>query len=68
VLITFAVVPFGDVLVVGGREINLQAASLNIGILYVLAMVSLACTASSSRAGPRTTAGRSSAASAARRR
>jgi NADH-quinone oxidoreductase subunit H len=42
VLITFAVVPFGDVLVVGGREINLQAASLNIGILYVLAMVSLA--------------------------
>ena len=42
VLVTFAVVPFGDVLVVGGREINLQAASLNIGILYVLAMVSLA--------------------------
>jgi NADH-quinone oxidoreductase subunit H len=42
VLVTFAVVPFGDVLVVGGREINLQAASLNVGILYVLAMVSLA--------------------------
>jgi NADH-quinone oxidoreductase subunit H len=42
VLVTFAVVPFGDVVVLGGREIDLQAASLNIGILYVLAMVSLA--------------------------
>jgi NADH-quinone oxidoreductase subunit H len=42
VLVTFAVVPFGDVLVVGGREIDLQAAKLDIGILYVLAMVSLA--------------------------
>jgi NADH-quinone oxidoreductase subunit H len=42
VLVTFAVVPFGDVLEVGGRVINLQAASLSVGILYVLAMVSLA--------------------------
>ena len=41
VLVTFAVVPFGDVLQVGGRTINLQAAELNVGILYVLAMVSL---------------------------
>ncbi len=41
VLVTFAVVPFGDVLQVGGRIINLQAAELNVGILYVLAMVSL---------------------------
>ena len=41
VLVTFAVVPFGDVLQVGGRTINLQAADLNVGILYVLAMVSL---------------------------
>ena len=40
-LVTFAVVPFGDVLVAGGRTINLQAAELNVGILYVLAMVSL---------------------------
>ena len=40
-LITFIVIPFGDVLVVGEREITLQAAQLNIGILYVLAMVSL---------------------------
>src|SRR5205823_6268695 len=41
VLVTFAVVPFGDVLRVGDRTINLQAADLNVGILYVLAMVSL---------------------------
>jgi NADH-quinone oxidoreductase subunit H len=41
VLVTFAVVPFGDVLEVGGRVINLQAAPLNVGVLYVLAMVSL---------------------------
>ena len=40
-LVTFIVIPFGDVLIVGGREITLQAANLNVGILYVLAMVSL---------------------------
>ena len=40
-LVTFAVIPFGDVLNVGGREINLQVANLNIGILYVFAMGSL---------------------------
>jgi len=40
-LVTFAVIPFGDVLVVGSREINLQVANLNIGILYVFAMASL---------------------------
>ena len=40
-LVTFAVIPFGDVLVIGDREINLQVAPLDIGILYVLAMVSL---------------------------
>jgi NADH-quinone oxidoreductase subunit H len=37
----FAVMPFGDVLEVGGRTINLQAASLDVGILYILAMASL---------------------------
>jgi NADH-quinone oxidoreductase subunit H len=41
VLVTFAVIPFGDVLQVGGRTINLQAADLNVGILFVLAMASL---------------------------
>src|SRR5262249_57557704 len=32
VLATFPVVPFGDVLQVAGRTINLQAAELNVGI------------------------------------
>ena len=40
-LVTFAVIPFGDVLNIGGREINLQVANLNIGILYAFAMGSL---------------------------
>ena len=40
-LVTFAVIPFGDVLIIGSHEINLQVAPLNIGILYILAMVSL---------------------------
>ena len=40
-LATFAVIPFGDVLIIGDREINLQVASLDVGILYALAMVSL---------------------------
>jgi NADH-quinone oxidoreductase subunit H len=40
-LVTFAVIPFGDVLVLGERVINLQVANINIGILYVLAMGSL---------------------------
>jgi NADH-quinone oxidoreductase subunit H len=39
--LTFAVIPFGDVLVLGGYEINLQAVDLGGGILFVLAMVSL---------------------------
>jgi NADH-quinone oxidoreductase subunit H len=40
-LVAFAVIPFGDVLRIGDREINLQVASLDVGILYVLAMTSL---------------------------
>jgi NADH-quinone oxidoreductase subunit H len=39
--LTYAVIPFGDVLVVGERVINLQAVELDVGILFVLAMVSL---------------------------
>lgn len=39
--LTFAVIPFGDVLVLNGYEINLQAVDLGGGILFVLAMVSL---------------------------
>ncbi|OFV88639.1 MAG: NADH-quinone oxidoreductase subunit H [Acidobacteria bacterium RBG_16_68_9] len=40
-LVTFAVIPFGDTLEMGGRSINLQIAPLDVGILFVLAMVSL---------------------------
>jgi NADH-quinone oxidoreductase subunit H len=40
-LVTFAVIPFGDVLQWGDRVINLQVANLNVGILYVFAMTSL---------------------------
>ena len=40
-LVIFAVIPFGDVLQIGDRLINLQVANLNVGILYVFAMASL---------------------------
>jgi NADH-quinone oxidoreductase subunit H len=40
-LSTFAVIPFGDRLVVGLKEIHLQVADLNVGILYILAISSL---------------------------
>ena len=40
-LSTFAVIPFGDKILLAGREIKLQIADVNIGILYILALVSL---------------------------
>ncbi len=40
-LVAFASIPFGDTLLVAGREIPLQAVTLNVGILYVFAMLSL---------------------------
>lgn len=40
-LVMFAVIPFGDVLVLGDRTINLQVADINVGILYIFAMSSL---------------------------
>lgn len=40
-LTAFASIPFGDTLRVGGREIPLQAITLNVGVLYVFAMLSL---------------------------
>ena len=40
-LITFAVIPFGDTITLFGETIKLQIASVNIGILYILAMTSL---------------------------
>src|ERR1043166_3661609 len=42
VLVTFAVIPLGGVLQIGGRAINLQVAPLSISVLYVRAMASLA--------------------------
>jgi NADH-quinone oxidoreductase subunit H len=40
-LVGFAAIPFGDILVVAGREINLQVAPINVGLLYVFAMLSM---------------------------
>ncbi len=40
-MVAFATIPFGDTLRVAGREIPLQAVTLNVGILYVFAMLSL---------------------------
>jgi NADH-quinone oxidoreductase subunit H len=37
----FAVIPFADDLLVAGREIKMQVADLNVGILYVFALMSL---------------------------
>ncbi len=42
VLVSFAVVPFGPPIEFMGKEITLQLANLNVGILYVFAMGSLA--------------------------
>jgi NADH-quinone oxidoreductase subunit H len=41
VLITFAVVPFGDVVKIGSRTITLQAADINVAALYILASVGI---------------------------
>jgi NADH-quinone oxidoreductase subunit H len=40
-LMTSAVIPWGNKLVIGGREISLQIADVNVGVLYVFAVVSL---------------------------
>ncbi|HEV8130513.1 MAG TPA: complex I subunit 1 family protein, partial [Acidobacteriota bacterium] len=40
-LISFAVIPFGDQLWVGGRPVNLQVANVNVGLLYVFAAMSM---------------------------
>ncbi len=40
-LVAFASIPFGDTLDVAGRAIPLQAVTLNVGVLYVFAMLSL---------------------------
>jgi len=38
----FAVVPFGDTITIAGREIVLQLADINVGLLFFLAMGSIA--------------------------
>ena len=38
---TYAVIPFGDYLTVGGRQVPLIVADLNVGLLYILAVASL---------------------------
>lgn len=40
-LMTSAVIPWGGTLDIGGREVPLQVTDLNIGVLYVFAVVSL---------------------------
>ena len=40
-LVAFASIPFGDTLRIGEREFQLQAVTLNVGVLYVFAMLSL---------------------------
>ena len=40
-LVGFAAIPVGDHLVVGGRVIELQAANLNIALIYIFAMMSM---------------------------
>ncbi|UCC40754.1 MAG: NADH-quinone oxidoreductase subunit NuoH [Candidatus Aminicenantes bacterium] len=41
VAITISAIPFGDVLRIGGREIKLQVLDINVGLLFILAMLSL---------------------------
>jgi len=41
ILTAFAVIPWADSFIVGGREISMQVADLNCGILYILAITSL---------------------------
>ena len=41
VVVAFAAIPIGDVVHIGGRAITLQAVPLNVGMLFVLAMLSL---------------------------
>ncbi len=40
-LTTFAVIPFGDRIMLFGQEIKLMIADVNIGVLYILALTSL---------------------------
>jgi NADH-quinone oxidoreductase subunit H len=41
VMLVFSVIPFGDVLRIGGKEIPLQILNINMGILFIFAFASL---------------------------
>lgn len=38
--VTITAIPFGDILKIGGKEIKLQVLDINVGLLFVLAMLS----------------------------
>lgn len=40
-LVGFAAIPFGDTLIIGGKAIELQAAHLNIALIFIFAMMSM---------------------------
>ncbi|MBI3307688.1 MAG: NADH-quinone oxidoreductase subunit H [Candidatus Omnitrophica bacterium] len=40
-IVGFAAIPFGDVLILGSRTINLQVAPMNVALLYIFAMTSM---------------------------
>ena len=40
-MVAFAGIPFGDQLAVGGRMVDLQVAKIDVGLLYIFAMLSL---------------------------
>jgi NADH-quinone oxidoreductase subunit H len=40
-LVTFAAIPFGDTLEIGERSIDLRAVNLDVGMLYIVAMVAM---------------------------
>ena len=41
-MLMFAVVPFGDTMLIGGRDVPMVIADINVGLLYVFALSSLA--------------------------
>jgi NADH-quinone oxidoreductase subunit H len=40
-LITFAAIPFGDTVEIGGQAIELRAVNIDVGVLYIIAMTSM---------------------------
>ncbi len=39
--LTSAVIPWGDTLTIAGREVSLQIADINIGVLWIMAVVGM---------------------------